>query len=93
MPFDTRLVAIRRSFGEYSVYSKFDGNVDQGKFRHSARVANLSPNTGYRDFAGIFSRQEIPGFGPDEKTSAWLTSLPEDIDFIMVVLAEWESGL
>ena len=93
MPFDARLVAIRRSFGEYSVYAKLDGGVDQGKFRQSARVANIAPNSGFRDFAGVFSRQEILEFGPDEQTSSWLANLPEDIDFIMVVLAEWESGM
>jgi hypothetical protein len=93
MPFDARLVAIIRSFGKYSVHSQFDGNVDQTKFRQCARVAEFSLNQGYRDFAGIFSREEIAKFGPDKPTLEWLSKLPADIDFIVVVLEEWESGL
>jgi hypothetical protein len=91
--FDARHIAIMRSFGEYSVYSQFDGSVDQRKFRECTRVADISWNPGYRDFAGIFSREEIPKFGPNEPTLRWLSRLPADIEFIMVVLEEWESGL
>ena len=67
MPFDARLIAIMRSSGKYSVYSQFDGNVDQRKFRECTRVADISLNPGYRDFAGIFSREEIPKSGPTNR--------------------------
>jgi hypothetical protein len=93
MPFDARFVAIARSFGTYSVHSQFNGNLDQEKFRECERVANISLNPGYRDFAGIFSREEISTFDLGELTLAWLAKLPGEIEFIMVVLEEWESGV
>jgi len=88
MPFDARFVAIGRSFGKYFVASQFDGHFDEKK----SRLANVSINPGFRDFAGIFSRDEFQQFAHSE-SSAWLQSLPSDVDFIMVVLEEWESGL
>ena len=91
MPFDARLIAIVRSFGEYSVHSQFNGSVDQWKFRDCPRVANISLNPGYRDFAGIFSREEISKLNPGEPTLGWLSKLPTNIEFIMVVLEEWET--
>jgi hypothetical protein len=93
MPFDARFIAIERLFGRYSVHSQFNAYVDQTKFRRSSRVSNVSTNPGYRDFAGIFTRAEVFGFDPSEHTSNWLTSLPANIEFILVVLEEWESGL
>jgi hypothetical protein len=94
MPFDARLIAIDRLLGKYSVHSQVDGDIDQQKFRQSARVADLSANPGYRDFVGIFSREEILAlFNPSGATSTWLEGLPKSIEFIMLVLEEWESGM
>jgi hypothetical protein len=87
MPFDARLVAISRSFGKYSVASQFAGH-----FEKNPRLADVSTNPGFRDFAGVCSRDEFKQFA-DNETSAWIQSLPSDVDFIMVVLEEWESGL
>jgi hypothetical protein len=94
MPFDAKLIAIGRSFGKYFVHAQFNGHVDQNKFRQSHRVAQLSSNPGYRDFAGIFSPNEIlTSFAPSVNTLVWLRQLPKDIEFIMLVLEEWESGM
>ena len=92
MPFDTRLVAIKRLLGEYSVESQIIGHVSLQKLRSGERLTDVSTNPGYRDLAGVFTRAEILGADPDEKTSAWLTALDPLADWIMVVLEEWEKS-
>jgi hypothetical protein len=88
MPFDARFVAISRLLGKYSLVSQFNGHFD----KKNPRLADVSTDPGFRDFAAVFSRDEFKQFANNE-TSAWLQSLPSDVDFIMVVLEEWESGL
>jgi hypothetical protein len=94
MPFDTRLIAIGRSLGEYAVISQFDGHVEHRKLSQSGRFVDVSGNPGYRDFAAILSRDEFPQFIHEESsTSAWFTALPSTVFFIIVVSEEWESGM
>jgi hypothetical protein len=91
MPFDTRLVAIERWFGKYSVHSQFE-NAQLQELNSRKRLCDVSTNAGSRDFAGVFTRDQVIQSGADVRTSAWLASLsPETL--IMVVLEEWESGL
>jgi hypothetical protein len=94
MPFDTHLIAISWSFGKYSVSSQTSGIVNEQKLKQSGRLSDVSePNSGYRDFAAILSREEFLDFGADSSTSKWFGDLPTEVHFILVHLAEWESGL
>ena len=88
MPFGARLIAIDRAFGKYSVHSQFDDFTD-GPLRGSDRIADVSTNPGYQDFAGILSREEIKKNTEDKNLLAWLNNLPPHIGIIMVVHEEW----
>jgi hypothetical protein len=92
MAFATRLIAISRSLGEYSVLSQFDGHVkDDIKLRRSGRSIEVSDCPGYADFAVILSREEFPKFiGPESPTAAWFASLPPSIFFIIVVFEDFD---
>src|SRR5262245_45880900 len=58
MAFATRLVAIERSLGKYSVHSQFEGGIPLDKLGPRERLSDLSTDPEYRDFAGVFTRAE-----------------------------------
>jgi hypothetical protein len=92
MAFATRLVAIERTLGKYSVHSQFEGGVPLDKSGLGKRLSDVSTDEGYRDFAGVFTLAEVMRCCPSGKTSEWLARLPRHV-WIMIVSEEWESGL
>ena len=92
MAFDTRLVAIDRILGKYSVHSQFEGGVPLDELGLRERLSDVSTDPGYRDFAGVFTRAELLRCCPNGRTSEWLAGLPRHV-WIMIVSEEWESGL
>ena len=52
MAFATRLVAIERTLGKYSVHSQFEGGVPLDKLGPRERLSDVSTDPVYRDFAG-----------------------------------------
>lgn len=95
MPFDVHLVAISWEFGTYSVSSQFTRPLDTQKLKQSGRLSDVSAiESPYRDLAAILSRDQFPEFMPQQcSTATWFAGLTREVNFIVVHLAEWESGL
>lgn len=97
MAFETNLIAVTWSFGKYQVASQTTGRIDLGKLKESGRLADVSqPASGYGDSAAILSREQFAELlrkQPDDSpTAQWFAALPREVRFIVVHLAEWESG-
>lgn len=95
MLMDTHLIAVIWRSGKYSIASQYQGNIDQKKLQTSGRM-QLVPISlpAYRDFMGIFSRNEVEELVLDRSEGAtWLARLPSDVNLIFVHCAEWEHCL
>ena len=93
------LVAISWREGRYSVVSQTLAHVDSTALRKDGWLHDVSSDVGYRDEAailekGAFERYLLPNDNPWHKNAKlWFSSLPREATFVMVHLAEWESGL
>jgi hypothetical protein len=97
--FETHLVAIRWYQGNYDVASSIIADIDVSALRRENRLVDVTQNAGYVDRAAILSFMEFPKYlypGPGawgSQARAWYGALPEQVSFILVHEAEWESGL
>ena len=99
MAFSTCLIAIVQRAGVFSVHSQVEGRIDIPALERFAALRNVSPNSSYYDRATVLTRAELQQFllSPTEPGTLtvheWYKSLHQDIDFVLVHVAEWESGL
>jgi hypothetical protein len=94
--FETHLIALTWSAGAYGVASQTTGRIDLGKLKQAGRLADVSqPRSGYADSAAILSREEfaelIGGLSAESLAALWFAALPQEVRFIIVHVAEWES--
>jgi hypothetical protein len=100
MAFKTNLIALKWFNGTYSVHSFITGHIQVGKLEQEKRLFDVTNEMTYMDEACVLSRREFPeyllkeeNFSGAENTRVWFQRLPSDVQFIMVHVAEWESGL
>ena len=99
MAFETNLVAIRWFKGEYNVVSSITAQIDIEALMSKQQLVDVSSDLSYSDYATIVSFAELSKYLLPESISwssearDWYASLPDDVRFILVHEAEWESGL
>jgi hypothetical protein len=99
MAFDTNLVAIRWLQGKYDVVSSITASINIETLRSKQQMVDISSDTSFSDYATIVSFTEFEKYLLPESVSwgsdarDWYASLSDDIKFIVVHEAEWESGL
>lgn len=99
MAFETNLIALSLSEGEYKIHSAIIGSVDTLRMKEEKILRDVSDETGYTDYGTIFSKADFQKYlfdtdwGSNKKTRDWYASLPKDVAFIVLHMAEWESGL
>jgi hypothetical protein len=99
MAFETHLIALKWVRGTYSVESFITGRINLTKLNQEKRLFDVTNNISYLDEACILPRREFPDylmqekFQGDEITRVWFEKLAPDVQFIVVHVAEWESGL
>jgi hypothetical protein len=99
MAFDTNLVAIRWFHGKYDVVSNITASINIEALRSKQQLVDVSTDASFSDYATIVSFGEFKNYLLPESVSwgsaarDWYTSLPDDIKFIVIHEAEWESGL
>jgi hypothetical protein len=94
--FETHLIALTRRFGTSEVASQTTTRINLGQLRNLGRLADVSrPASGYMDFAAILSREQfaelLQGQTGDLSNANWFASLPDEVRYIVVLEAEWES--
>jgi hypothetical protein len=99
MAFETNLIAIRWLKGHYDVVSDITASIDIEALRSKQQLVDVSSDLSYSDYATIVSFAEFEKYlllesVPWGSTARdWYASLSDDIKFIIVHEAEWESGL
>lgn len=99
MPFDTNLVALSWRRGEYVVAAHVIADIDTARIAAAGRFADVSEDVGYIDRVAVLSKVDfqqylLPSSNPRHKEAAdWYAALPNEIAFVIVHLAEWESGI
>ncbi len=99
MAVETNLVAIRWLKGEYDVASSITAQIDIEAIRSKQQLVDVSSDLSYSDYATIVSYSEFQKYlFPDTVSWGctardWYASLSDDIKFIIIHEAEWESGL
>lgn len=99
MAFETNLIALTMSNGAYKVHSYIVGHVDTIRMEKEKLFRDVSGDTGYADFATIFSKRDFEKYLYEdgeyhaEPARGWYKGLSKEVDFIIVHRAEWESGL
>jgi hypothetical protein len=97
MAFATHLIALSWHMGRYAVVGQITADVDTTTIAKSGYFNDVSENAGYVDRAAILSKTDfakylLPGPG-NIATAGWYASLPSETTFLIVHVAEWESGL
>jgi hypothetical protein len=99
MAFETNLVAVRWLKGHYDVVSDITASIDIEALKSKQQLVDVSSDLSYSDYATIVSLAEFEKYLLPETVHwgstacEWYTSLPDNIKFIIVHEAEWESGL
>lgn len=99
MAFETHIIALNWVRGEYSVASSIIGHIDLDKLYKEKRLFDVTNEMTYVDEACVLSRREFPNylreenFTGAERVRLWFESLSRDVQFLVVHVAEWESGM
>ena len=99
MALETHIIALNWVRGEYSVASSIIGYIDLDKLYKEKRLFDVTNEMTYMDEACGLSRREFPNylreenFTGAERVRLWFESLPRDVQFLIVHVAEWESGM
>lgn len=97
--FETNLVAISWSAGQYAVVAQTIAQIDGGAMRQDGLFHDVSEDVGYIDEAAIiqktdFAKYLLPDSNPwHEEAQQWYLALPREVMFILIHRAEWEGGL
>jgi len=98
MAFETHLIALSWHLGRYAVVAQITADVDTAAVaKRGLHFNDVSENAGYVDQAAILSKTDfaqclLPG-SSCEAAATWYASLPSEATFVIVHVAEWESGL
>lgn len=99
MAFETNLIALSWRDGRYAVISHLIAHINTELLRNEGRLHNVSGGTGYVDEATILSRAQFERYLLPESlpwsrsVQEWYSTLPNEVAFIIVHRAEWESGM
>ncbi|MEO8143118.1 MAG: hypothetical protein ABI654_02795 [Betaproteobacteria bacterium] len=97
--FETTLVAIGWRERKFVVISQIIAQVDSAALRRDGLLRDVSENVGYIDEAALVQPRDFERYLLPESNSwhdpakEWYQALPKETTFILVHLAEWESGL
>lgn len=99
MAFETHIIALNWVRGDYSVASSIIGYIDLGKLYKEKRLFDVTNEMTYMDEACVISRRDFPNYFCEEdfegavRVRLWFESLSSDVQFLIVHVAEWESGM
>ena len=99
MASDTKLIALSLHLGEYAIVSTSISYIDLEALRAEGRLVDVTDDHGYSDWAAILSSAEFekyllpPSNLLSESAREWYAALPHTVQFVLVHVAEWESGL
>ncbi len=97
--FLSNLIALSWNDGQYEVVAQTIAQIDSLALQDDGILHNVSKDSGYLDEAAIvqhadFVKYLLPDSNPWHKEAQeWYSTLPRETMFIIVHLAEWESGL
>lgn len=93
----TNLVAMSLSHGRYAVISQTTAKINEASVRDAGLLHDVSEDRYCLDEAAVIHKSHFQKFlfpETDHRPALeWLSSLPAEATFILVHLAEWESGL
>ncbi|RME67765.1 MAG: hypothetical protein D6781_12530 [Verrucomicrobia bacterium] len=99
MAFETVIIALSWREGKYAVVDSISGPINEQALLCEGRFQDVSSNPGYVDQMAVFAKDQFRRYllwPNDERTAEvrqWYDALPEEVAFILVHRAEWESGL
>jgi hypothetical protein len=97
MAIASNLLAIAWHGGRYAVASQITAKINTSSLRDAGVLHDVSQDSYYLDEAAIVQKAQFRKFLTPETdypaATAWWSSLPAEVMFIVVHLEEWESGL
>jgi hypothetical protein len=97
--FETNLVAITWKGGTYQVVSQIIAHIDDAALARDGLLHDVSENSSYIDEAAILEKGSFEKyFLPEsdlrrEAARQWYSALSEDVAFVFIHRAQYESGL